>query len=495
METSEATANTPAPVRKTSTTIAVSKVTWTSVPASRSNSSSSFEPGPTSKQASAAANANASATVIINVSSHSSDSDVSSKVVPMESSDRGVCTSTVIGIVAGSVAAVLLIMGTAFWLYRRKMQKLIVRSPLFDAYYDTVPGSLTAGPNVFTPSSAFATRGLTSFFDGTVNLDSSGNLDSTLRLDGSTGSKQSTKQRSSLWEDEVITAARIPLEKIIRKEIINEGGHGAVYRGLYRGECVAIKVLLPEQRKDMRQINAFLSEIKMMASVEHPRIVHFVGVAWDALSDLCAVSEFMPGGDLFTLLRRFDCVEHRVQGFDIDKAKIALHLAQALTYLHSLEPVVIHRDLKSMNILLSDDWEAKLTDFGVSRRWTVDTMTAGIGTKRWMAPEVMMGKRYDTSADIFSFGVVLSELDSHQPPYASTIATLTSESGEKVTETALMEMVVIGRVRVNFSSNAPAALVNLGHACVNLNPRLRPNAGEVHYQLQKILRKYQKYIL
>ncbi|CAH0487059.1 unnamed protein product [Peronospora farinosa] len=463
METSEATANIPAPVRRTSATIAVSKVTWTSVPASRSNSSSSFEPDPTSKQDSAAANANASTTVIINVSSHSSDSDVSSRVIPMENSDRGVCMSTVIGIVAGFVAAVLLIMGTAFWLYRRKMQKLIVRSPLFDAYYDTVPGSLTAGPNVFTPSSAFATRGLTSFFDGTVNLDSSGNLDSTLRLDGSTGSKQSTKQRSSLWEDEVITAARIPLEKIIQK--------------------------------DMRQINAFLSEIKMMASVEHPCIVHFVGVAWDALSDLCAVSEFMPGGDLFTLLRRFDCVEHRVQGFDIDKAKIALHLAQALTYLHSLEPVVIHRDLKSMNILLSDDWEAKLTDFGVSRRWTVDTMTAGIGTKRWMAPEVMMGKRYDTSADIFSFGVVLSELDSHQPPYASTIATLTSESGEKVTETALMEMVVIGRVRVNFSSNAPAALVNLGHACVNLNPRLRPNAGEVHYQLQKILRMYQKYIL
>ncbi|CAI5742619.1 unnamed protein product [Peronospora destructor] len=505
MATTKATANTPAPVRKTLTTAAASKVTWTSVPAS---SSTSFEPDATSKQALTAANANASATVIINVSSQSSDGDASSGVIPVESRDRGVCTtSTVIGIVAGFAAAILLIMGTIFWLYRRKMQKLIERSPLFDASYATGPDTVTAHgrrdeafqrPIIlesFTPSSAFVIRGLSNSFGGTVNLDSTANLDSTLRLVSSTGSKESTKSRPSLWEDEIITAARIPLEKLIRKEKINEGGHGAVYRGLYRGECVAIKVLLPEKRKDMRQINAFLSEIKMMATVEHPRIVRFVGVAWDALSDLCAVSEFMPGGDLFTLLRRFDCVEHRVQGFDVDKAKIALHLAQAVMYLHSLKPIVIHRDLKSMNILLSDDWEAKLTDFGVSRRWTVDTMTAGIGTRRWMAPEVMMGKRYDTSADIFSFGVVLSELDSHQPPYASAIATITSESGEKVTETALMEMVVIGRVRVNFSSNAPAALVHLGHACVDLNPRLRPSAGEVHYQLQKILRKYQKYIL
>ncbi|CAH0474304.1 unnamed protein product [Peronospora belbahrii] len=276
---------------------------------------------------------------------------------------------------------------------------------------------------------------------------------------------------------------------------INEGGYGVVYRGLYRDESVAIKVLLPEKRRDMRQINTFLSEIKMMAAVEHPYIVRFIGVAWDALSDLCAVSEFMRGGDLFALLRRFDRVEHRVQGFDIDKAKIALHIAQALTYLHSLDPIVLHRDLKSMNILLSDDWEAKLTDFGVSRRWTVDTMTGGVGTRRWMAPEVMMGKRYDTSADIFSFGVVLSELDSHQPPYANAIASITTELGEKVTETALMEMVAMGRVRVDFSSSAPSLVVDLGHACVNLNPRLRPSASEVHYQLQKILRRYQKYTL
>uniref|UniRef100_M4C5C0 Protein kinase domain-containing protein n=1 Tax=Hyaloperonospora arabidopsidis (strain Emoy2) TaxID=559515 RepID=M4C5C0_HYAAE len=411
------------------------------------------------------------------------------------------CKATMAVSSSCSIVAVLLAIGISWWLCRRRRSKRTAGSSSFEASYAVGPFTVPAANPItlesYTPAAATAIRDL-DCIDRTVDLDSTVNLDSTIRLENSATlipTKKSSKSNSSLSEDESITAARIPLEKLLRKELINEGGHGAVYKGLYRDEDVAIKVLLPEKRKDMCQINLFLAEIKMMASVEHPRIVRFVGVAWDALSDLCAVSEFMPGGDLFTLLRRFDRVEHRDQGFDIDKATIALHVAQALTYLHSLDPIVLHRDLKSMNILLSEELEAKLTDFGVSRKFTVNTMTAGVGTRRWMAPEVMMGKRYNTSADIFSFGVVLSELDSHQPPYASAIATMTAEAGEKVSETALMEMVAMGRVRVDFSANAPTALVELGHACVAVDPTSRPSAANVHYHLQKLLRKYQQYTL
>uniref|UniRef100_H3G7N6 Protein kinase domain-containing protein n=1 Tax=Phytophthora ramorum TaxID=164328 RepID=H3G7N6_PHYRM len=66
---------------------------------------------------------------------------------------------------------------------------------------------------------------------------------------------------------------------------------------------------------------------------------------------------------------------------------------------------VIHRDLKSKNILLNEHLEAKLSDFGVSRERITGTMTAGVGTSLWMAPEVMMGGKYDAKADMFSFGV------------------------------------------------------------------------------------------
>uniref|UniRef100_H3GXX8 Protein kinase domain-containing protein n=1 Tax=Phytophthora ramorum TaxID=164328 RepID=H3GXX8_PHYRM len=140
--------------------------------------------------------------------------------------------------------------------------------------------------------------------------------------------------------------------------------------------------------------------------MDHPHIVAFAGVAWDSLTDLCVVLEFLDGGELRTLLNKYETENYPI-GFDKHKATIALQVCQALTYLHSLRPSVIHRDLKSRNILLDSNMEAKLSDFGISRERLDRTMTAGVGTSLWMAPEVMLGERYDDKADMFSFGVAL----------------------------------------------------------------------------------------
>ncbi|KAL3664561.1 hypothetical protein V7S43_010314 [Phytophthora oleae] len=150
--------------------------------------------------------------------------------------------------------------------------------------------------------------------------------------------------------------------------------------------------------------------------MDHPHIITLIGIAWDSLSDMCVVLEFMDGGDLRTLLTSYEEAKHPV-GFDKQKATIALHVCEALTYLHSLMPPDIHRDLKSRNLLLNRNFEAKLTDFGISKERLDQTMTAGVGTSLWMAPEVMLGEKYDVKADIFSLGVVLSELDVHTLPY------------------------------------------------------------------------------
>lgn len=297
-----------------------------------------------------------------------------------------------------------------------------------------------------------------------------------------------TAAQGGMWEDETITTMRIPLEKLTRGKLLNKGGYGMVYRGSYRGEAVAIKTLLPDSRKTIRQINAFLSEIKLMAAMEHPRIVQLIGVAWDSLTDLCSVAEYMDGGDLRTLLNYFEYQECRPRGFDLEKARVALHVAHSLTYLHSLDPLVLHRDLKSKNILLTENLDAKITDFGVSRESSDRTMTAGVGTSLWMAPEVMMGERYGSSADIFSFGVVLSELDSHVLPYAAAKET---DSGRVIPDTALLQLVSLGLLRIEFSPHAPQALMDLAHACVDLDPEARPNAGEVLYQLQLIMNLYE----
>ncbi|POM61005.1 TKL/MLK protein kinase [Phytophthora palmivora] len=245
-------------------------------------------------------------------------------------------------------------------------------------------------------------------------------------------------------------------------------------------------MLLPDLRKSIKHVNELLDEVRLLVMLDHPRIVHFVGIAWDSLSDLCVVMEYMEGGDLRALLALYEAQGHEL-GFDHTKVTIALHVAHALTYLHSLAPLVLHRDLKSKNILLSSDLQAKITDFGISRERADTTMTGGVGTSLWMAPEVMLGQRYDDKADIFSFGVVLSELDLHTLPYSH--AKDNSNSGRKLPDTAILQMVALGKIRVEFSSGSLESVVMLANSCVSLNPKERPTAAEVLYRLQTILKQ------
>lgn len=262
-----------------------------------------------------------------------------------------------------------------------------------------------------------------------------------------------------------------------------------VWRGVqwsFNRHQVAIKMLLPSTRTNLQHVNTFLAEAKITAAMEHPHIVRFIGVAWDSLSDLCVSLEFMNGGDLRALLNTYEASNHPV-GFDRQKVIIALHVRHALTYLHSLAPPMLHRDLKSRNILLNKAMEAKLTDFGISRERLDQTMTANVCTSLWMAPEVMLGQRYDDKADMFSFGVVLSELDLHTLPYAQAKERCRESEGRDLTDATLFQKVTTGEARVEFSGTSPRSLVNLGYACVSIDPRERPSAAEALYRLQLVL--------
>lgn len=190
----------------------------------------------------------------------------------------------------------------------------------------------------------------------------------------------------------------------------------------------------------------------MIAGLEHTRIVEFIGVAWDSFNDLCVLSEFMAGGDLRVLLSYYD--ESESHGFGYEKVKIALHVAHALTYLHSLELPVIHRDLKSKNVLLTPDLDAKLTDFGLSRERIDTTVTAGVGTSLWMAPEVMFGEKYDVAADMFSFGVLLSESDTQKLPYSHVKDKNNAE--RKRPQAAILQMVAMGSLLISVEFTAGA---------------------------------------
>ncbi|KAL3664613.1 hypothetical protein V7S43_010362 [Phytophthora oleae] len=305
---------------------------------------------------------------------------------------------------------------------------------------------------------------------------------------GSDSIERALRGQTGLWNDDVITAKRIPRDKVKVKDLLSSGAYGEVYKGVYNRQEVAVKMLLPSTRGNIQHVTDFLAEAKLTATMDHPHIITFIGVAWDSLSDMCVVLEFMDGGDLRTLLNSYEAAKRPV-GFDKQKATIALHVCEALTYLHSLMPPVIHRDLKSRNLLLNRNFEVKLTDFGISKKRLDQTMTAGVGTSLWMAPEVMLGEKYDVKADIFSFGVVLSELDAHTLPYTQAKERSLASTGRKMADATLLQKITSGEIRVEFSELNPQPLLELGLACVSVDPADRPTAAEATYRLQMAIRQ------
>ncbi|KAG6608730.1 TKL protein kinase [Phytophthora cinnamomi] len=236
---------------------------------------------------------------------------------------------------------------------------------------------------------------------------------------------------SSIWDDPDLLAARIDHRDVEAVKLLSRGGFGEVWLGLYMNENVAIKRLLSD-KKTMQDALAFATEIKTMARLEHPKIVRFIGVSWSNALTIQAVTEFMDCGDLKSLL---DSSRASSLTWANLKCQIAIDIADALVYLHTLNPKLIHRDLKSRNVLIDAQTGAKLSDFGISRNRSFDeTMTAGVGTARWIAPEVILGGHYTEFADIYSFGVVLSELDTCKAPFYDA----TNTNGGKMQDVTIL---------------------------------------------------------
>lgn len=290
--------------------------------------------------------------------------------------------------------------------------------------------------------------------------------------------------RVRLAADPLIVTNRLNYDEVKLGRCINRGGFGLIFIGTYHGRQVAVKKIRVNKETEGSQIEQFIREVTLMAILRHPRVVEFIGIAWDAVVDLSAVTELMVRGDLMTVLQ--NCQENGIQLTWCDhKATIALHIVEALAYLHSLSPKVIHRDLKSKNVLLNDEMEAKLSDFGISReRFDTETsMTAGMGTSFWIAPEVLRGRDYDEKADVFSFGVVLSELDTDDYPYWSAA----NSPGSKLQEGEILQLVAAGKLRPAFSRSCPASILRVADRCLQVRPENRPNAVELVQMFQELL--------
>eukprot|EP00300_Choanocystis_sp_HF-7_P013506 c18324_g1_i1.p1 GENE.c18324_g1_i1~~c18324_g1_i1.p1 ORF type:complete len:149 (+),score=27.44 c18324_g1_i1:731-1177(+) len=141
-----------------------------------------------------------------------------------------------------------------------------------------------------------------------------------------------------------------------------------------------------------------------MQRLRHPNIVLFMG-GLSQPDSLGIIMEHMPCGNLFEVLH-----ETKIELDMKQKLKFACDAARGMTYLHMSNPPIIHRDLKSLNLMLDANFNVKITDFGLSKTKSTHNrpMTAQCGTYQWMAPELIQGHYYDEKVDVFSFGIVVS---------------------------------------------------------------------------------------
>lgn len=222
----------------------------------------------------------------------------------------------------------------------------------------------------------------------------------------SNGNSSNDKAASSFTFRELATATR----NFREANLIGEGGFGKVYRGrLETGQIVAIKQL---NHNGLQGFQEFIVEVLMLSLLHHNNLVTLIGYCTDGDQRLL-VYEYMPMGSLEDHLFDLDPGKEPL-GWDT-RIKIAVGAARGLEYLHcKADPPVIYRDLKSANILLDNDFNPKLSDFGLAKLGPVGdnthVSTRVMGTYGYCAPEYAMSGHLTLKSDIYSFGVVLLEL-------------------------------------------------------------------------------------
>ncbi|KAJ9140334.1 hypothetical protein P3X46_030993 [Hevea brasiliensis] len=242
------------------------------------------------------------------------------------------------------------------------------------------------------------------------------------------------------------------------------GRHSRIYRGIYEQKDVAIKMISqPEEDEDLAAMleKQFTSEVALLFRLSHPNIVTFVA-ACKKPPVFCIITEYLAGGSLRKYL-------HQQEPYSVPLKlvlKLALDIARGMQYLHSQG--VLHRDLKSENLLLGEDMCVKVADFGISclesqcgsaKRFT--------GTYRWMAPEMIKEKHHTKKVDVYSFGIVLWELLTALTPFDS----MTPEQAAFA--------VCQKNARPPLPPACPVAFSHLINRCWSSNPYKRPHFDEI----------------
>lgn len=243
---------------------------------------------------------------------------------------------------------------------------------------------------------------------------------------------------------------------------IGSGGFGVVYKAKFRGETVAVKKIHAHALSNAASVGEFQAEVAVLCTLRHPNILRFVG-ACTKPPNLMIITEFMARGTLFDLLHQSQA---RVT-WPMRK-KFALDTCKGMRYLHDSK--LLHRDLKSSNLMLDKEMNCKVGDFGltrISKGSAAVQMTGQCGTFQYMAVEVLANKPYSEKADVFSFGILLWEMVARKLPFF----------GMQPMQVGLA--VLNQGLRPTIPPKTPQPLCNMMCACWNSDPQKRPSFAQL----------------
>ena len=207
-----------------------------------------------------------------------------------------------------------------------------------------------------------------------------------------------------------------------RYQVISElggGGMGKVYKVLDKeiNEVVALKILKPEIAEDEKIIDRFRNELKLARRISHKNVCGMYHLSKDEHDTPYITMEYVPGEDLKSLIRR-------IGPLSVGKAVfVGKQICEGLAEAHRLG--IVHRDLKSANVMIDQDGHVRITDFGIARSLQSPGLTGPeviIGTPEYMAPEQVEGKEADVQTDIYSLGLILYEMLTGKLPFQADTA-------------------------------------------------------------------------
>ncbi|KAH0886388.1 hypothetical protein HID58_062484 [Brassica napus] len=274
------------------------------------------------------------------------------------------------------------------------------------------------------------------------------------------------------------------------KRVLGEGGFGVVYHGsLSDTEPVAVKVLSESSVEGYKEFKAEFQKVELLLRVHHLNLVSLVGYC-DEGGHLALIYENMENGNL----KQHLSVQSAGSTLKwASRLKIAVEAAQGLEYLHvACEPPMVHRDVKSKNILLDDRFDAKLADFGLSRSFSVgaETQVATVvaGTSGYLDPAYYQRNRLNEKSDVYSFGIILMEIITNRSVIERTREkTHIAEWLKVLISSGDIEKIVDPNLGRDYDSNIAWKILELAISCVSHSSSDRPNKSKVVNVLKECL--------